>query len=484
MTDLSTAAARETNTVPNEAHFHRNLGWRDGFALALSIPVGGFALIGYDTGALGAWTAAMLWGISCVIALLQNYLFAELASMFPDKPGGIALYAYEGWRRHFAPAGPLAAMGYWAGWSFGLAVYSMIIGDLLNAQFFSHATWSFNDGFVQVGPGNLIAVASIVCVWLLNVFGVRPAVRLNKILGGIACAAIVVLMVGALATGHWHPHGLTWGTLGDPRQPWHGWQLALVYLYVMGWTAYATEIGATFSPEYRDQKKDTGRVLVSSALLTLVFLVGGTITTTGVTGEKAVANDPVGYLAQAFHTVAGGGSSIMTLIIVGAIFVNMTSATADAGRALYGIANEGMIIKWFDHLNKDRMPSRAMTLDLFVNIGLVLFVGNTVGVLFASNLGYMLATLFAITGFLILRKDRPHWPRPVKRAPIWIPIAVVLALVNAFLIFLGVRYSGIAGYGGAKDALIGTGVLATSLVLWAYRRLVEDRQPLILRERD
>jgi len=484
MTDLSTVPVSEPKAVPDEVHFHRNLGWRDGFALALSIPVAGFVLIGYSIGALGAWTAAMLWGISCVMAVLQNYLFAELAAMFPDKPGGIALYAYEGWRRYFAPAGPLAAMGYWAGWSFALAVYSMIIGNLINAQFFPHSTWSFSDGFVQVGLGNLIAVVAIICVWLLNVFGVRPAVRLNKLLGGIACVAIVVLMVGAFATGHWHAAALSWGGLGSASQPWHGWQLAIVYLYVMGWTAYATEIGATFSPEFRDQKRDTSRVLISSALLTLLFLVGGTISATGVTGEKAPGNDPVGFLSQAFHTVFGGGSWVMTLIIACAIFVNMTSSTADAGRALYGIAHEGMIIKQLDHLNKERMPSRAMTIDLFVNIGLVLFVGNTIGILFASNLGYMLATLFAITGFLLLRKDRPDWPRPIKRSPIWIPIAVILAAINAFLIFMGVRYSSIAGYGGTKDALIGAAVLASSLVLWAYRRLIQDHKPLVLRERD
>jgi amino acid transporter len=125
-----------------------------------------------------------------------------------------------------------------------------------------------------------------------------------------------------------------------------------------------------------------------------------------------------------------------------------------------------------------------MTLDLFVNIGLVLFVGNTLGVLFASNLGYMLATFFALTGFVILRRDRPNWHRPVKRSPIWIAIAIALATFNAFLIVLGVRYSGVAGYGGLKDALVGTAVLASSLLLWAYRHLVQDRQPLRLRERD
>jgi amino acid transporter len=483
MTGVS-SAQRTAPAAEERDGFHRALGWRDGFALALSIPVGGFTLIGYSIGALGAWTAMTLWAVSCLVALLQNFIFAELAAMFPNKPGGIALYAHEGWRRYCSPVGPLAAVGYWAGWSFGLAVYSLLIGDLLQAQFFPHSTWTVSDGPVQLGLGNVIAVAAIVAVWLLNVFGVRPAVRINKLLGGIACVAIVVLLIGSFVTGHWHASTLSWGGLGQASQPWHGWQLALVYLYVMGWTAYATEIGATFTPEYRDRKRDTPRVLISSALLTLVFLVVGVVSTTGVVGEKAVTADPVGYLSTAFQKVVGGGAWVMTLVVVAAIFVNMTSATADAGRALYGIAKDDMIIKQFNYLNKERMPSRAMTLDLFVNIALVLFVGNIVGVLFASNLGYMLATVFALTGFLLLRRDRPDWPRPIKRSRIWIPIAWVLVAFNVVLIVLGVRYSSIAGYGGVKDALIGTAVLATSLVLFAYRRLVQDRGRLRLRERD
>ncbi len=33
--------------------------------------------------------------------------------MFPEKPGGISLYANEGWRRYFTPIGPIATFGYW-----------------------------------------------------------------------------------------------------------------------------------------------------------------------------------------------------------------------------------------------------------------------------------------------------------------------------------------------------------------------------------
>ena len=69
-----------------------------------------------------------------------------------------------------------------------------------------------------------------------------------------------------------------------------------------------------------------------------------------------------------------------------------------------------------------------MTVDMVVNIFFVLFIGNIFGILAASNLGYVLAHMFALSGFVLLRRDRPNWPRPIKLGPIWTPIAGILAV--------------------------------------------------------
>ena len=41
-------------------------------------------------------------------------------------------------------------------------------------------------------------------------------------------------------------------------------------------------------------------------------------------------------------------------------------------------------------------------------------------ILVFSNLGYVLCHVFATSGFLLLRKDRPNWPRPIKVNSIWV----------------------------------------------------------------
>src|SRR5439155_1838541 len=131
-------------------------------------------------------------------------------------------------------------------------------------------------------------------------------------------------------------------------------------------------------------------------------------------------------------------------------------------------------------LNRIKVPGNAMTLDMGVNILFVVFVGNLFGLLDASNIVYGLASDLAIAAFVLLRRDRPNWPRPIKLPSIWVPIAVVL--FGAFVVFtiVAIGWFQIAGggavYGGTKEKIIGFSVLAISLVLFLFRRIVQDKE--------
>ena len=143
-----------------------------------------------------------------------------------------------------------------------------------------------------------------------------------------------------------------------------------------------------------------------------------------------------------------------------------------------------MTIKQLYHLNRHHVPGRAMTIDMVLNICFVLLIGNLFGVLAASNIGYVLAHFFAITGFILLRRDRPNWPRPINLSPIWVPVAYVLAVTVAVFTVIGVGWfqTSAGGYGGTKEKVIGFSVLAISILLFLFRRLVQDKQPIRLRE--
>jgi hypothetical protein len=86
------------------------LRWTDGFVFALMIPAALVATLGYSIGALGGWGAVALWTASMRIATAANWVYAELAAMFPTTAGGISLYAHESWRERFPLAGPIGAV--------------------------------------------------------------------------------------------------------------------------------------------------------------------------------------------------------------------------------------------------------------------------------------------------------------------------------------------------------------------------------------
>ncbi len=125
-----------------------------------------------------------------------------------------------------------------------------------------------------------------------------------------------------------------------------------------------------------------------------------------------------------------------------------------------------------------------MTVDMAFNILLVLFVGNIYGILAASNLGYVIAHMFALSGFVLLRKDRPNWPRPIKLHGIWTAIAGLLAVWCLILTIVGFGYFDTAGggYGGTKEKVIGVGVLVVGVLLFFFRRIVQDKEKIHWRE--
>jgi len=250
----------------------------------------------------------------------------------------------------------------------------------------------------------------------------------------------------------------------------------------MGWSGYATEICATFAPEYKDTRRDTSMALRTSGLLTLFVLTFLPISSVGAVGEEYVAANPASFYVKVFQDVVGPASGLVILVVVGALFMSMNASTGDASRALYGLARDGMTIKWLNNLNHHLMPGRAMTLDLVVNLGLLFFVGNVLGILFASNVGYMTAIAFSVGAYALLRKDRPGWPRPIKLSAFWVPVAVILAVFNAALVIVGVMNPTLTGYGGTKETVIGLALLLSSLVFFLYRRIVEDKTGLRLQE--
>jgi amino acid transporter len=460
--------------VIEESQLLKSLRWYDGFVIALANPGFLIGALGGSIGVLGGWGALTLWGISAAIGVLQNWIYSEQAAMFPDKTGGISLYAHEGWRKYFTLVGPVATFGYWFAWSSVLASFGLLIGGIAQAQWFEGETWTFDTGPVTAGFPHVAAAVLIVAVWLFNIFGVRPSLVVGYVTGALMMIPLGVFMVLPYFTGNWESSNMTWSV--------PDWQTAIAWLWIMGWSAYGVEACATFAPEYKETVSDTTKALRSAAVFSLAVYMLLPLGLGGVMSQEDIAANPYAFYVPAFDEIVGGASNLMVVLLIASLLLSMNTATADGSRALYGIARDGMTIKQLDHLNRYHVPARAMTIDMLINLALVFFVGNILAIYVVGNVGYIMAHVFALSAFVLLRRDRPNWPRPIQLSPLWVPIALALAAINLFLVVIGVWYTEKIGYGGTKEVLYGLGVLAISILLYLFRRVVQDREPIHLRE--
>ena len=469
-----------------ERQLLKAMTWWDGFVVALANPGFLIAALGSSIGALGTTGAFVLWSISITLGALQNNIHAELAGMFPSKSGGIALYAHEAWRKYLTLIGPLATFGYWIGWSVVLSINGLVAGTLIQAEWFSGSTWTHSAGTFDLSLPIAIGIGLIVLVWMLNVFGVRPAVWFGYLTGGLLLLPAFVLMFLPYLTGDWSSSNMEWNIGANGGIP-----LALTWLYFMCWSAYGIEVVATFTPEFHDTERDTAKALRASALFCGVVYILLPLGLGGTLGTAAVAEDGtfIAFYKNAFDAIVGNSlAHVMIACIVGGLVLSMNTATMDGSRALYGIAKDGMTTRWLGTLNKSHVPARAMTVDAVLNIFLITAFAGVLEILAVSNVGYVFATCTALSAFVLLRRDRPEWPRPVRLPNYWVPLAGVLFVINfVFLIAGGFIWSdgflGIDGYGyGWDKTRTGLLVLLAALLLYIWRHVVEDKIPLKMRE--
>jgi amino acid transporter len=459
----------------------KSMRWYDGFVVCLS--ASGFMLstLGYAIGALGAWGALALWTVSAVLGAVQTYIFVEPAMMYGDSSGGLAAYSREAWRRRANILSPLGGFAYWIAYTSTLSSFALIAAQLVQAQWFSSQTWVLHVG-VNVGFSQVLAVALIVLVWTINTRGMSPTRLFGYVTGVLFVVVLLVFAFVPYASGHFNSHLLTWG-IGQPGQEWGGWRIALAYLYLMGWSSYPTEQAATFAPEYIDTLPDTRKGLLSSAAFTLGVFILVPLGLGGVMSSGDIGANPISFYVTSLEKMIGSaGSGLAVILLVVACLLTMNASTMNASRALYATSKRGYTLRLFGKLNKHRVPANAMTFDMLVNSAVVLLLNSVIGIVAASNMAYFVVVILTLSGVVLLRRDQPDHPRPVKLSPVWIALAVVMTLIDIVLLVVGSTSFQLTGYGGWNIFFVGLGAILLGIVFYFWRVIVEDKRPIMWRD--
>jgi amino acid transporter len=134
-----------------------------------------------------------------------------------------------------------------------------------------------------------------------------------------------------------------------------------------------------------------------------------------------------------------------------------------------------MTLRQFAVLNRRGIPARALTFAVVLNLAVLFLLKNTLAIIATGNLGYILAHVFALSAFLLLRRQRPDLPRPIRLPNLFVPLAAALAVFMAVTLVVGATGFSTTGYGGTKELFLALAVLATSTLMWLYRKHVQDR---------
>ena len=439
----------------------------------------------------------ILWTVSVILGALHNYIYSETAAMFPKLSGGIAIYAHEAWKKYFSFVGPIAAFGYWIGWSVVLSATGIVVGFLIQAQFYTSSATSTGWNHTWHLPGSPIyfsfpialTIVIIIVIWTFNVLGMRPAVWVGYVTGGLLMIPLAVMMFLPYITGDWHSSNLhnnircDVDSLGVQRL--HArHRLAVRDVLVVLRHGVLRDLRARV-PRHRSrhaQGPAGGGHLRRDHLRPAAAGRDGHVRRPE---HHRSTTTWTRFMPDVHDILRNGHRGFAIILLCAGIVLAMNTATADGSRALYGISQDGMTIRWFGKLNRKTCPANAMTLDALLNIVLLLtYASDPIGalkILMFSNLGYVLCHVFAMSGFMLLRKDRPNWPRPIKvsrsgsrsaAAGAVRPAAAGLGRLNSGLAWG--QHPQDAGARGHRRALIAAG-------LYVFRVVVAGQAKLALR---
>jgi amino acid transporter len=511
------AAAEDSAVVPAKVEgLERGIDWTGAFWVASGVP----PLVLFSIGAVAATVGKLSWVIwmaSIALGFIQSFTYAEIAGLFPNKSGGTSVYGAIAWVRYSKVVAPISVWCNWFAWSPVQATGSALAaGYILSGLFAADSlvnTWQFtlfDLGFIKTGLTLRInAVFLLGAIMLFSVKaiqdgGILRSANTTKILGISAMIPLILIglvpiLTGDIVKANFFPlvplaHDAA-GRVVDGTWNMNGITVLAGGMFLAAWSTYGFETAVCYTSELKSPKTDTFKAIFYSGLLCVVvytlvpfafqgFLGLGTMITPAVVDGAGAIGTPAVYsgmlspdiysgmgvaavMANMVHAGRLIGAAVVVMLIL-ALVLSLITSMAGSSRTLYQASVDGWLPKYLSKVNEHHAPSNAMLTDLGFNL-LLLLMSDSVFVIGAANVGYMIFNFLNLNAGWIHRLDRPLQERP-WRAPTW-----VLA-VGAILSFVNLAFMGF----GAD--VYGVGTLSTGLVFGAlvipvfvYRHYLRDK---------
>ena len=457
--------------VVEERQLLKTLRWYDGFVICLANP--GFLLgsLGFSVIDLGGWGAAMVWGHHRRDRLPGHDHLLRARRDVPGQVGRVRALRQRGVAQvHDARSGRWrrSATGSAGRWCSRSSVSSPATSSRppgsrasrtgrTRSAARSSTTATSATGSVHIGLQHLIAIGLILAVWAFNVFGTRIAVTFNYLAGVLLMVPLFCFTMLPFLNGDFHSSNLTY-KLNDPGLAWGGWQLALVWIWIMIWSAGAVRPARPSRPSTRTRSATRERRSLVGGVLLLIVNTLVPIGLTGGVGAKIVeAYDYVGALN---HLVGQGRDRLLRRRLCREL--HHLDEHGDRGR-------QPRALRHLEGRHDDQAARAAEPVqrarerdDARHGHQHPLRALRRQPVRHPRREQHRLRAREHVRdrrAFVLLRKDRPNWPRPIRLPNIWVADRRrSLAALRVFSV-VGIGWFQIAGggavYGGTKEKIIG-----------------------------
>jgi APA family basic amino acid/polyamine antiporter len=375
-------------------------------------------------GSVGAMLGFVLAGAPI---LLIGLLYAELAAAMPVV-GGEHEYSLRALGRHGSFVCTWAIVFvYVSVCAFEAVALPTVIDYWFPAYqagfLWSIAGWDVYLSWVAVG------VAGAALVTFVNYIGVKSSAIVQTTVSVLILIAGAMLLSGALLKGS-----------PDTLQPLFKQGVAGIFsVAVMApFMFVGFDVIPQAAEEIRLPARAIGRVLMGSIALALawyvlIILAVGLLVPAGDLGANLVT-------ANAAGTAWGPlGANLLVLGGVGGIITSWNAFLVGGSRAIYAMAQHGMLPAWLGRLHpRFRTPSRAILV-----IGLLSMVAPLFGrvllvwIVDAGSFAVVIAYILVAASFLRLRRTQPEMPRPFRlrhgEAIGWLALLGSLALLALYL---------------------------------------------------
>jgi APA family basic amino acid/polyamine antiporter len=405
----------------------------------------------------------LLWLIGGVLTICGGLSYGELAAAIP-RAGGQYVFLREAY-------GPI--WGFLYGWTLFLVIqtgfiaavgvaFAKYLGIFLPSL--SEANVLFSIGSFSVNTAQVVAIASIVLLTVINFYGVKLGALVQNIFTVSKLAALAVLIVLSFLIG-----GGSWSNfepLASTSVP-QVLQMSFFAAFAVAMSkalfAYDAWNSVTFTAEEtKEPHKTLPKALVFGTALTAVVYTLTTMAYLYVVPSHEAANVADNRIAAevAQRVMGAGGLIFVTLAILISTFGCNNGLILSGPRVYYAMARDKVFFDGVKNIHPvHRTPVTSLIYQCIWSCVLTL-TGTYSDLLTYTTFASLLFNVLTVVSVFVFRKKRPDMDRPYK---VWgypvVPLLYILVAVF-FIVYIFV--------GDLRNSGLGLAIILTGIPVYYY----------------